>query len=255
LIPDEFLRNYSIIRKTDYDLRNIPRLLPVYTDDRNAFTQALKYIESNAPTLISNGKILFDSNTLYKRILGKLQEYNYMYSPLPIRGEEWKVPTNIRNYYTDVNDFPKYENTLIFLNEKNYRAWLNSINRTNGALQVTKKLTDNIILLTIPLIYQDIDGKIYLVQNFIGGESSSVELRQAINNASVWQEYKVNLGLTTTPLVEGQALPPYVLYTKTSAGNIIPIEDHSNGTIPYLQILVLQPSAQIKRYISLLPLL
>lgn len=264
--PEEFISEYGEIGPATpfrYELRGIPRLLPdilAEAPGENAVPAALAYLESVQQNLVRNGKIVFPGQATRDRTLKKLKDFDRLFAPLPIKGERWKVPTAIFNYYTEVNDFPGYPNNMLFLTEGSFRHYLTSINRRSGSTPIMKSLSTDMILSSVPVIYLHSDGKVYLIQSFTGSETGTgLELRQAVAAADTWARFKVNTGTTTAPFpleTDDPNFPPYVVYRLApSSGSILPTADHSGGATPFLQVLFIQPSPEIQRYAALLPLL
>lgn len=240
-----FIKEYTKIERTpSLNLRAINRKLP----NDITLSEALDYLEETVPSFVKDGKILLDNEKLRTNVSGRLKIMQGY--PSPIEGNFWVL----FDYYSDVMDFPRYPHNDIFIEKKNFQAWLMSINRGNGAVPILSSLSNDIIITILPVIYQnDKDGKIYLVQTF-AGHNDEDEKRQALACAQNWINLKVNTGALTEPLTD-KILPPHVIYQLQTLGGILPSQDLSKGKIPYYQILLLKPSPEIKRYAALLPLL
>lgn len=240
-----FIKKYTKIERMPvFNLRAVKRKLP----NNYSLQQALNYLEEGVPNLVKNGKILIDNEKLQNNIAGRLKTMQGY--PKPIEDNYW----TLFNYYNNIGDFPHYPHNNIFIERRNFQAWVVSINRTQGVLPILSTLSNDIIVTLVPILYQNSkDGKIYIIQTFTGYDEED-EKRQALACIRNWSDLRVNTGPTTEPLTD-KILPPHVIYQLQAVGSIIATDDQSKGKTPYYQVLLLKPSPEIKRYVALLPLL
>jgi hypothetical protein len=84
-----------------------------------------------------------------------------------------------------------------------------------------------------PFLYQTEDGKIYIIQNVVGGNKL-----KALAVASSWLTHKINIGSNPEPIPINN-IPPHMIYQITASSVIdpIPIEDITDENTEFSRIL------------------
>ena len=75
----------------------------------------------------------------------------------------------------------------------------------------------------------DEDGKIYIIQNVIGGN-----LPKALTVAKMWYEHKINIGSSASPSPD---YPIHMIYGISPSSVLVPIEDKTFAQNVFLKIL------------------
>lgn len=225
---DTFARNYMLTNtknvpdsSTYYDLTRIPRKYPLaYT-----VTEAINQLSPFAPTLFQNGKIVMYSPSFAKRIMNMLSDYENLDS-------SDILPVYIEGYYENETDFKSVPDSQIFVNINDLKAWMDTLKTVKNYSKfynVRTKIDSKISFNMDPYIYKDDDGKIYIIQNVVGGH-----LAKALNIANTWYNHRINLGSNVPPI---KAQPVHMIYGISSSSTIIPIKDRTQGSDAYLEIL------------------
>lgn len=206
-----------------YDLTNIPRRLPNVENIQDA----IRILEQLAPTLFNNGHIVMYNAAFADRIVKMLQDYtNLRYGMQPEHIEF------LENYFETETDFLPVPHSKIFMNEHDLDAWLNSLKSLQNYSQffsIRNTVTTSLRTNTDPYLYQDINGKIYIIQNVLGGT-----IDKAFSVAQNWYQFKVNIGYEPTPL---ESTPYHMLYGISASSTLVPIEDHTFDQNNYYNIL------------------
>ena len=229
--PEYFALNYLVMNTEPvedsaeyYDLSNVPRQFPsVGTPD-----DGIAQLEPLAPTLFNGGRVVMYSPEFADRIIKMLKDYNNL-----ILGTIPNPPSYIDNYYTKATDFTPYPNTNIFINQRELDSWLKSLSSSQNYehnFSIRKRIEPAMSAIEYPFFYEDVDNKIYLIQNVLGGSIS-----KAVAVASTWKQLRVNIGFTNA--VPAEVLNNYMLYGLSPSSNMIPIEDHTGGQDDFLRIL------------------
>ena len=246
IIPSDFANSYFQYGTDDqedtadyYDLSLVPRDLPPMKTVRNA----IKYMNKLAPTLFSEENVILYSEEFFVRIFDSLK--NYYNSTIGIPAEPKPV---IERYYTEEKDFQQQDRVTIFMNENDYKIWLarSSIGQTQTYL-VKSVLNFKYLLSKEPYMYQNTDGKIYIIQNVQGGDKM-----RALNVALTWKNERINLRNDAEPIDE---IYVHVIYGISPSGNLVPIEDQSKGNPEFLRLLFYDIPGETGRYASMLEVL
>jgi len=226
--PSQFINEYFSYNDkpiTDsvnyYDLIRIKRILPIVTTPAEGIT----ILSKEAPTLFSNGRIVFYSKDFYDKIGASIKVYYNETVGLPNEPARF-----IDNYHSSEESFKQQANVAIFVNEKDLLSWM--VNQENRLLKfyLIKDKLDNSSMVTLePFIYRDVDGKIYLIQNVIGGE-----LSRAFTAAVDWYNRKFNSGSQSKQF---EGTPAYMVYAVNDSGIIVPFQDKTGGNDLYVKIL------------------
>lgn len=221
-----------------YDFSRLPRKLPEVA----SVEEAIQTLGPLVPTFFNQGRIVVPSLEMAQQLLGKLDEYqrNLLASDL-------MIPEEIQGMYREASDFITQPFTVILVGERDLQAWLKSLKRVGFRnVMIREQLDISYGLSDEPYLFMNADGKIYLIQNVLGGD----RLR-ALGVTQEWTRSKKNPGYQGEPLDENETLPPHVVYGISTAATPIPIEDLSNGAEVFLQLL----SYGSNRYAAMLPIL
>ena len=206
-----------------YNLINIPRRLP----NVETIQEAIRIMEPLAPTLFNQGRIVMYSPTFADRIVKMLRDYSNLRFGMP--------PEHIQfldNFYETESDFQELPNSKIFLNEKDLTAWMLSLKSSQNYsryFNIRRKIEIAMGFSPDPYMYQDNDGKIYIVQNVVGGNKA-----KAMAVAQTWYQHRVNIGAEPSPL---DIVPIHMIYGISPASTLIPIEDQTHGADVFLKLV------------------
>ena len=228
--PDIFSSNFMIMDQapvrdssTYYNLDNIPRRLP----NVETIQDAIRIIEPLAPSLFNQGRLIMYNATFADRIIKMLRDYSNLRFGMPPEAIEF-----IDNFYEKESDFVDVPNSKVFINEKDLIAWLISLKSSQNYSRyynIRRKVEIAMGFSPDPYMYQDEDGKIYIIQNVVGGTKS-----KAIAVANTYYQYRVNIGSEPTPL---DIIPIHMIYGISPASILIPIEDNTNGGNSFLKLV------------------
>lgn len=208
---------------TYYNLTNIPRRLP----NVETVQEAIRIMEPLAPTLFNQGRLVMYSPTFADRMVKMLRDYSNLRFELPPEHIEF-----LEGFYETESDFANVTNSKIFLNEKDLTAWMLSLKSSQNYARyfnIRDKIEIAMGFSPDPYLYQDEDGKIYIIQNVVGGTRA-----KALAVAQTWFNYKVNIGSEPIPL---DVIPIHMIYGLSAASTIIPIEDNTGGADVFLKLL------------------
>jgi len=139
---------------------------------------------------------------------------------------------SIDNYYETESDFTSVPNSKLFMNEKDLKSWLSSLKSSQNYskyFNIRDKIEIAMGFSLDPYMYKDDDGKVYIIQNVVGGLKS-----KALTIANNWYTNKVNLGSDPEP---SQTTPIHMIYGISPASKLIPIEDQTRGSNIFLSLL------------------
>lgn len=200
-----------------YDLSNVPRKLP----DVENIDKALQIMEKFAPSMFQDGLIIMYDKIFAERIFNMLKDYDTL-----TYGERLTPIKYLQKYYTKEEDFSFRPFTKIFISERDLQLWLAS-NKLSQSFVIKLRIDINMSKSNEPYLYQDDEGKIYIIQNV-----NSLEI--AYNVAEIWKKHMINTGKDTGPL---RVKPSHLLYGISPIGKIIPLEDHTIENVPFYRIL------------------
>jgi hypothetical protein len=225
-----FATNYMVENKTPvtnsstyYDLRNIPRKLLSVANVRDAIAK----LTVRAPSLFNNGRIVMYNAVFADRIIKMLQDYNNLNADIP-----QDLPEFINNYYDSELDFITLPDSKLFTNQRDMTFWLNSLKGSQNYSRyynVRRKVETVMGINPDPYIYQDEDGRIFIVQNVTGGN-----LGKAVAVAMSWYTGSTNPGPDVAATDE---MPIHMIYGISASSTIIPIEDMTGDEENFLKIL------------------
>lgn len=228
--PNTFANKFMVMDQapvqdssTYYNLNNVPRRLPNVESIQNA----IQYMEPLAGTLFNQGRIVMYSPIFADRIIKMLRDYNNLRFGMPAEHIQF-----IENFYETESDFMDVPNSKIFLNEKDLTAWLLSLKSSQNYsryFNIRRKIEIAMGFSPDPYMYQDEDGKIYIIQNVVGGSKA-----KAISVAHTWYQFRVNIGSEPSPL---EIVPIHMIYGISSASTLIPIEDNTAGSDTFLKLV------------------
>lgn len=206
-----------------YNLTNVPRRLP----NVETIQEAIRFMEPLAPTLFNQGRLVMYSPSFADRIVKMLRDYSNLRFGMPIEHIEF-----IDNFYETESDFVNAPNSKIFMSEKDLTAWMLSLKSSQNYsryFNIRRKIEIAMGFSPDPYMYQDEDGKIYIVQNVVGGTRA-----KAMAVAYTWHQYRVNIGSEPTPL---DIVPIHMVYGISPSSSLIPIEDNTEGGDIFLKLI------------------
>ena len=248
LKPDDILSKPTQDTTYKYYLDNVSRFLP----NIDNVPDAIRYIQTQAPSLIYNNKIYCYSNKLYDSL-------SYFITKLYKNSEGLKleVPTQISDYYYYSSEgFPTSPNSLVFTNYHDYINWeTEQSDRNITHNNIHTKLNLDLALNIEPYLYlqvikgneeeQSIDilNRFYIIQNVVKGT-----LKRAITVAYNWYLHRNNIGFFA-PEYDG-IYPDFIIYGITHQNKFAPYIIRADIKEPHLQILYYGTT-----YAAILPLL
>ena len=160
-ILSDFAKKYTLIKEQKYE--NIPM---VFSFDNEMF---------------ENGKLIIQSEELLKRLMYVLKLTTIRDINMLMRYNE---NVNVRNYFSDISDFVKYENQIIIFGSENVESWIKE--RNFNLRYYDEILPEN----KYPYFFKNsmVNDKLYLVQN-------CYDLDSAINIGIVWKKKGYNMGI------------------------------------------------------------
>ena len=228
--PSTFAANFMVMDQapvrdssTYYNLDTIPRRLP----NVETIQEAIRILEPLAPTLFNQGRIVMYSPAFADRIVKMLRDYSNLRFGMPPEHIEF-----IENFYETESDFTVVPNSKIFINEKDLTAWLVSLKSSQNYsryFNIRRKVEIAMGFSPDPYMYQDEDGKIFIIQNVVGGTKA-----KALAVAHTWYNFRVNIGSEPSPL---DIVPIHMIYGISPASTLIPIEDNTNGGEAFLKLV------------------
>lgn len=237
LSPVDFRDKYMILNDTPvrdsatyYDLSKIPRRLPRVTSIQEALR---KYQETGSNLFYNNQIVMYDAIFLDRIIKTLIDHANLQEGLRTItRPTTTLVPdTFIENYFESESDFRVVPNSKIFMNQESLEAWVVSLNvyRNYGGYFNIKKRIDPTSIAMEPYIYQDSDGKIYLIQNVSGGSKE-----KAFYVATEWYNQHINYGFNAG---QGRKLDLAHMIFGILSHTLEPVDDQTQGSEIYLRII------------------
>jgi hypothetical protein len=156
----------------------------------------------------------------------------------------------LRGTHTWDSDFkPGDSNSYFFSGAKSALTWIDYQTNRDTTTFISNKAVAPAIAQEIskfPYLYKDSHTtKIFIIQNVKGGGLSRV-----INVCHIWATTAQNKGFLTDKYELGD-FPPYVVYTISSAEDMIQVRDNSDGDLNYYHVV--QYSGE-ERYAAMLPL-
>lgn len=214
---------------TYYDITRVPRRLPI----AETIEDAIRILEPVVPTLFYGGRIVMYNTTFLDRIVKMLRDYSILHMGLAI-----PRITFIENYYETEADFRRVVNSKTFITDRDLSAWLDSLKGSQyhtKYFNIRRNIEVAMGFTTDPFIYQDEDGRIYIIQNVVGGSKL-----KALAVAKTWIEHHVNVG--ADPALQDIAdlqenVPVHMLYGISPSAVLIPIEDQTLNSPVFLRLV------------------
>lgn len=240
--PQLFMTRYVVVDNNNtitdsanyYDFSRLPRKLP----DINSPEAGINNLEKYIPTFIRNGKIVLYNDEFYQKIFSVLNQYyreSFGLAPNPA--------IFINDYYSSANDFKPQNNVIIIVGDRDLAVWIGSLTRSTHIYNIRDKIEPTMEKSPDPFLYRDSDGKIYMIQNVMGGD-----IYRALAVAESWATNQYNLGYDAEPLAE---IKPHFQYSISKSNRLVPLSDHTVGSNIYYQIVSYNQS----RYAAMLPIL
>ena len=261
---DQFISQYISVDPSvgGYDFSKVPYRLPVDL----TIEEGIKEMSTFVPTMFRGNRIRIYS----ERLRDKLRQYMVRYvhdwfilgssKESPTYVNRIAVPNHIEDLYRDPSDFIQRQGVHVFVNQRDLYSWFHTLTRTpEQSIMVRTKLDISYGLNDEPYLFQDSDGKLYIIQNIRLGDFT-----RASAVAISWKRRHVNMGAVALPWPFDS--PPYVIYGIDRAGSLALLEDHTDGSEDYLQLLnytagqtVIAPGTDkkvpVETYAAMLPLL
>lgn len=228
--PDQFATAYMVMdtnpvidSSSYYDLSQMPRRLPAV----ETATDAIRMLQTKVPTLFSGDRIIMYSPIFADRIVKMLRDYDNLHS-----GIDRPIPEFLDNYFVSELDFEVVPYSKLFMREADLISWLKSLKSTDNFTKffnIRHKIEIGMSYDTDPYLYMDDDGRIYIIQNVIGGS-----FNKAMTVAKNWYQYHVNVGGNPESTDD---VPIHMIYGLSNTLSVVPIEDLTNGSEVFLSIL------------------
>ncbi|AYV86079.1 MAG: VETF-like early transcription factor large subunit [Solivirus sp.] len=194
-----------------YFTNYIPRVLPA----GNTVEEVLIRLEKLAPSdnnQFRGARIPIYNEEMYNGILYQLKKFAKSIEGLKLSPDYFR---EIKNFYQFKSDYPMEENEFLLLSPQEFDSWAEIYISAFGVKErIVQNLKDNINFTLNPDAYRYQDPYVYtekskyvLIQNVAMGD-----FLRAINVATYWYLYKVNLGYSAKQYIE-PSLPSHVIYT------------------------------------------
>lgn len=206
-----------------YNLDLIPRTLPI----TQTVGEAIATLTPLAPTLFEDERIVLYNQTFARRMVDMLRDYSNLRFGMPPDIIEY-----ILGYYQLESDFKPIPFAKIFITEKELNAWLASLKSSqnyNQYYNIHDKIEVTMAFGSDPYLYKDTDGKIYIIQNVVGGNK-----QKALAIATQWARTKINIGFDPQPLTE---FVEHMIYGISQSANLIPIYDNTNQEPLFVKLI------------------
>jgi hypothetical protein len=254
-LEENFITTYfdfNAVDPTDYDYSRLEPILsyfdPVNVTDPKQ--KAMEHIRQYTNLVIETAtglKFRFPSQNLAIKVANEVRTYyrdNF--------GAVIRVPRSIQGYYSTYVDFQTdydVKNGIeIFIGREDLDIWLESHRKIYDPTLVYQQLTADMAKSVDPVVYEDDDGKIYMIQNTRTGT-----LDRATDIANVWVKDRINMGynyvdpdmekIRQDAVKRGVEKPvlAYLLWGISSAGRLILVDDKTGGSQIYSNILTYTP--------------
>jgi hypothetical protein len=206
-----------------YDLDRISRKLPIV----QTVEEGIATLAPLAPHLFTEDKIVLYNEVFAQRIMNMLRDYSNLRFGMPPEDIEYII-----GYYQLESDFKEVEFAKVLITEKELNAWLASLKSSqnyNQYYNIHDKIEVAMAFSSDPYLYKDTDGKIYIIQNVLGGNKE-----KALSIASEWSRTKINIGFDPQPLT---AFVPHMIYGVSQSSNLIPIYDNTNDNPLFVKLI------------------
>lgn len=202
-----------------YDFSNLSRRLPRV----ETIEKAIAILEPVVPSLFNGGKIVMYNALFAQRIIRMLKDYNNLRI-----GLTYVPPEFIQGFYETEDDFEKFAGSKVFTNDKDLTVWLSLSKKSSRNFLIHKKIDIAVGFSSIPYLYEDEDGNIFIVQNVFGSEGKAYAVAQE------WYTEMINIGSNPEPL---DTVPVNMIYGISSESTLIPIEDNTDNDSVFLKVI------------------
>ncbi|CAH6418655.1 Divergent VETF early transcription factor large subunit [uncultured virus] len=233
-----------------------PAALPLLDGPVAAAPAAVVVAEAAAPLEEQKG---YAGIHLYPKLYDMARAYfvreAHLTDGLPLDNEMVAPATHLAGLYQWDTDFIQVPKSIVFTEDEHLRAWLTmQLRRGAGSTSagslihsILRKVSLSMYREAEPFIYHDTDtGKMYLVQNVKGGEVS-----RALGATLNWYHRGINDGLMTAHVDIALETVPHVIYGISRSETLVVVEDKSNKSLVYVQLLRYAPD----NYAAMLPIL
>ena len=201
---------------------------------------AINFVQDEVPSLFtSDNKIKLYSRAFAHKVEVLLNEIAKRKASEALSDKKThtvEIPKYIREYFSIESNFTPQENSYVFMERKNYEEWLSDINNQSEKYkEVRTKIDVNVFSkYKYPYIYQDDDGRYYLIQNIgssVGSKDPDESKLKAINVARIWTVSGINIGGDVDPydISEYGDVPVHIIYGISRSEDLIVLSDRSNG--------------------------
>lgn len=246
-----FWQEYTKVAPGEYDLTQLPRLLPGpapgVSDEVRATIQTLK---QTTPSLVTGGGNdtarfrLMDTN-LNDRLYATLRQWIHEH-----RGEEIAIPEYLDGYFRHEDDFVHQPDQRVFTSWNAYQGWLSY--QYEPHILIKTELNQDDANSANPYLYWVLgtpvtNPRVYIVQNVAEGN-----YRRAIAVGWRWRQHKINAGYQTPAISTSTPIPAIKIYTFSTNNQLELTAGPTGAEAPTnaLEVLMYEPG----KYAALLPL-
>lgn len=225
ITPLDFLKSIGLLYDTSnttqsidsvkiYDIRNVPRILPLGT-----VNQILANLAKTSPNLFPQNKVIIYGSEMLNGLIYMLNKFRKNIEGLNFTPNDFR---EIPNYYEYRTDYPQSEDTFLLMTTKEFNSWLKiyyepSKMASNLKDHIQMTLSPSSYLFPEPYIYYGgnlnpdtiAQQDYYIVQNVAVGD-----FLRAINVAYTWIKHKINLGYAAEKykFEESPDIPAHIIY-------------------------------------------
>ena len=232
---DKFFEIYIMVSREKvssdliYNFSNIKNnLLP----EAQTVENAIEYISRNVPGMVQNkdgiNKLVMYSQDFNDKIKNEMDTYfldTFGMSSVPI-------PEEIQNFYLSYNDFRQQHQVEVFTSIEDLEYWIDSkLSVGDSRFKIHNKLDLEMAITLDPYIYKDLEDNMFIIQN-----TKDPRVGSSVRVATEWKVNKINIGSEAKPYKD-RDIRNMMIFGISSDGNLIPIEDQTNGSEDYIRIV------------------
>ena len=216
-IDSAFYYNLNGIERTFPDVKSVEEAIEVLSIQERSIIEGEPFFHF----LFKDGKVWFYNRQFHNKMTEWLRRKVEL-----SEGSDVEIPKVIQDYFATAKNFFSQPFVSVFVGKTELKKWLESISSGPQIHKIHTKITPSLTLSLEPFIFQDLtDGKIYLIQNVIGGS-----IFRALNVGWTWYTQKQNLGSKAPPttvqyphLIYGDSISGLILLEENLKGEGIPI--------------------------------
>lgn len=218
-----------------YDLSRLSRFFPAPSSGRlgdkvsaaDTVQDAIAAMSASVPSLCRDGHIVLYNSSFMSPLLNMLRDYEN------ITADRIPDEDRIHNFFQTDADFTQRRNTKVFTSRADLEAWWESLrgagSRTEKVFGIRTRLTSAMSKSSEPLLYEDPQGYIYVVQNVV-----NTSKMRAMTVSERWETYLHNPGFNAPPAARARV---HKVYGIDHASNLVLLKDNSNGSPHFLSLL------------------